>query len=150
MPPSEWIPQTQLILNSYRRLLGRELIDRSASPEVDAKRLFEAPVVVVSHGTQADPILNYGNRAALELWEMDIETLLATPSRETAERVHRDERARLLAETAAKGYIENYAGIRVSSSGKRFRILAATVWSLTDESGIPRGQAAAFRDWEPL
>ena len=30
----------------------------------------------VAHGTQEDPILSYGNRAALDLWETDLETLL--------------------------------------------------------------------------
>jgi len=32
--------------------------------------MFEAPFVLISHGTEDDPILNYGNRVALWLWQM--------------------------------------------------------------------------------
>ena len=137
----------QLLLDSFARLLGRELIPRSGSAAEQAERLFQAPFVVVSHGTQADPVLNYGNAAALALWEMTAEELCRTPSRLTAEPVHRDERARLLERTRRDGYVDDYAGIRVSKTGKRFRIEQAIVWNLTDAAGVHRGQAATFDRW---
>jgi hypothetical protein len=140
----------QLLLDSFARLLGRELISRSGSIEEQAERLFRAPFVVVSHGTEADPILNYGNAAALALWEMDFATLTQTPSRLTAEPVHRDERARLLERTRRDGYVDDYAGIRISSTGRRFRIEQAVVWNLVDAAGVHRGQAATFDRWTPL
>jgi len=140
----------QVLLDSFVRLLGRELVDRSGTAAEQAERLFHAPFVVVSHGTEADPILNYGNAAALRLWEMDWETLTRTPSRLTAEPVHRDERARLLARTRRDGYVDDYAGIRVSSTGRRFRIVQAIVWNLTDAAGGHCGQAATFDRWTPL
>ena len=140
----------QLLLDSFARLLGRELISRQGSAEAQAERLFQAPFVVVSHGTEADPILNYGNAAALALWEMDLATLTRTPSRLTAEPVHRDERARLLERTRRDGYVDDYAGIRISSTGRRFRIEQAIVWNLVDAAGIHRGQAATFDRWTPL
>ena len=140
----------QLLLDSFARLLGRELIFRQGSAEVQAERLFQAPFVVVSHGTEADPILNYGNAAALALWEMDLATLTRTPSRLTAEPVHRDERARLLERTRRDGYVDDYAGIRISSTGRRFQIEQAIVWNLVDAAGIHRGQAATFDRWTPL
>lgn len=65
-------------------------------PTPQAQALFEAPRVVVSHQTQADPVLCYGNRRALVLWEMDAPTLTSTPSRLTAEPLERAERQRLL------------------------------------------------------
>ncbi|MCA9065677.1 MAG: MEKHLA domain-containing protein, partial [Planctomycetaceae bacterium] len=68
-----WIDHTQTMLNSFRHFVGRELIDRTASPEQQAEFLFYAPFVVVSHGTEADPILNYGNQAALDLWQFELE-----------------------------------------------------------------------------
>ena len=86
------------------------------------ERLFEAPFVVVAHGQQADPIFNYANRLALELWEIDLPRLLVTPSRLTAEPVHRQERERLLEQTARQGFVDNYQGIRITASGRRFRI----------------------------
>ena len=145
-----WIAQTQLILDSFAKLLGRELIDRSGSEIEQSQRLYEANFVVVSHNTADDPILNYGNQAALNLWETDRETLLSMPSRKTAEPVHRDERAELLRRVTEDGYIDDYQGIRISATGKRFRIDQAIVWNLTDNSGQPAGQAATFSEWEML
>jgi hypothetical protein len=140
----------RVLLDSFARLLGRELMPRVGSVEEQAERLFHAPFVVVSHGTEADPVLNYGNAAALALWEMDFATLTRTPSRLTAEPVHRDERARLLERTLRDGYVDDYAGIRISSTGKRFRIEQAIVWNLVDAAGIRHGQAATFDRWTPL
>ena len=144
------IQHTQLMLDSFERYLGRSLIDRSGNSRLEAEKVFRAPLVVVSHGTQDDPILNYGNATALELWEMDFTTLTSTPSRLTAEPVHRDERARLLKRTTEDGFVDDYRGIRISRTGKRFQIHQAIVWNLLDTSGVYRGQAATFSEWDPL
>jgi hypothetical protein len=144
------VEHTRLLLDSYRRWIGRELLLPRGRPVDDARGLFEAPFVVVSHGTQPDPILNYGNRTALELWEMDLQTLLGTPSRLTAEPVHRDERARLLERTTRDGFVDDYSGIRITASGRRFRIARAIVWNLVGADGRYAGQAATFDKWEWL
>lgn len=143
-----WIAHTQVLLDSYRHWLGRELIPRTGSAIDDSRALFEAPFVVVAHGTQPDPILNYANQIALSLWEMELPVLLQTPSRLTAEPLHRDERARLLERTAKFGYVDDYAGIRISSTGRRFRIEQAVVWNLLDAAGNFAGQAATFSTWQ--
>jgi len=145
-----WIEQSRRILDSYHHWLGVDLIPRTGSASDDAAALFAAPFVVVSHGTEADPILNYGNRQALELWEMDVATLLQTPSRLTAESLHRDERARLLARTTHDGYVDDYRGIRISRTGRRFQIERAVVWNLVTEDGAHVGQAATFAEWKPV
>lgn len=145
-----WREQTQILLDSYHRWVGEQLISREGSIEDQAKALYEAPFVVVSHATQADPILNYGNEIALQLWEVDIPTLLSMPSRLTAEPMHRDERARLLERTTRDGYVNDYRGIRISRTGKRFLIEQATVWNLVDANGNRVGQAATFSSWTPL
>jgi hypothetical protein len=134
------IAHVQILLDSFARLLGRDLIPRDAPPAEQARRLFESPFVVVSHGTEADPVLNYGNATALALWEMDWATFVQTPSRLTAEPLHRDERARLLERTRRDGYVDDYAGIRISQSGRRFQIEQAIVWNLVDDAGHLRGQ----------
>lgn len=72
------------------------------------------------------------------------------PSRLSAEPVSREERARLLAEVSKNGFIDNYTGVRISRTGKRFLIEHAIVWNLLDEQGVYRGQAAMFRDWKYL
>ena len=142
--------QTQLIVRSFRKWTGRDLLPGQTTPDSLAKNLFAAPFVVVSHGTEPDPVLNYGNAAALALWEMSWEELTRTPSRLTAEVPNRAERARLLATVTAHGFIENYSGIRISKTGRRFRIRRATVWNLVSENDEPLGQAASFTDWEFL
>src|SRR6478736_4151504 len=103
----QWVQQ---VLDSYRHWLGRELIERHGEPEFQARVLFESPLVVVSHGTEADPILNYGNQTALTLLEMTWEALVKTPSRLTAEAVNRAERERMLEQARNRGYIETYEG----------------------------------------
>src|SRR5262249_13196822 len=124
-----------------------DLLSPRETPEKDAKALFESPFVVVSHGTEPDPILNYANQIALNLWEMTWEELIKTPSRLTAEPVSREERALLLAQVTQKGYIGDYQGIRISKTGRRFQIERAIVWNLLDEQGRHAGQAASFDRW---
>lgn len=138
------------MVRSMKALTGRDLLPGVTDPREIARQLYEAPFVLVSHGTQADPVLNYGNRRALELWEMTWEELTQTPSRYTAEAPNREERARLLAEVTAHGFIDNYAGVRISKNGRRFRIHQATVWNLKDAQGVRCGQAATFATWDFL
>ena len=141
------IVHTQILLRCYRRLLGQDLIARSGDASEEARRLFAAPFVVLSHDTQADPILNYGNQTALDLWEVTPEQLLALPSRLTAEPTNRDARERFLEETKRKGFVTGYRGVRISTSGRRFEIENATIWNLSDAAGQPLGQAATFASW---
>jgi hypothetical protein len=140
----------QLLLDSFRRWLGRELIERKGSPDEQAKALYRAPFVVVSHGMEADPILNYGNKAALELWGLDWERFTKTPSRLTAEPVNQTERARMLARAREKGFIDDYRGVRISGTGRRFLVERAIVWNVVDGAGTQQGQAATFSRWSFL
>ena len=144
------IAHSATLVRSFRRFTGRDLLPGLFNPLGLSKNLFNAPFVLVSHGTEADPVLNYGNRAALNLWEMSWEELTRTPSRLTAEMPEREERARLLSAVTERGFIDDYSGIRISKSGRRFRIAKATVWNLITERGEPCGQAATFDRWEFL
>jgi len=140
----------QLLLDSYRHWTGRELLERRGSPEEQARALFAAPFVVVSHGTEADPILNYGNRIAMELFELDWTQLTRMPSRRTAEPLNQAERERMLAQAAARGYIDDYKGVRVSATGRRFLVENALVWNVVDRTHKLHGQAATFARWSVL
>lgn len=145
----EIVAWTQIILDSYRRLVGKDLIiDRSMSPLDQAHALNQASFVVVSHGTETDPILNYGNQIALSLWEMSWEELTSTPSRLTAEPVNQEIRRQMLLQVASQGFIDNYQGVRISKNGHRFMIDRAIVWNLTDPAGNYCGQAATFDQWQ--
>ena len=140
--------QTARIERSLKHWTGRELLPGISDPVERAQKVFEASFVLVSHDMEADPILNYGNAAALALWEMSWEELTRTPSRLTAETPNREERARLLDAVTKRGFIDDYSGVRISKSGRRFRISRATVWNLNSENGEPCGQAAMFDKWE--
>ena len=137
----------QLLLDSYRHWLGKELIERDGTLDEQAQRLFKCPCIVVSHGLQDDPVLNYGNREALMLWEMDWPQLTSTPSRLTAEPINQAERAEMLRRAESHGYIDDYRGIRISKTGKRFLVEDAIVWNVVDAQGVKHGQAATFSRW---
>jgi hypothetical protein len=140
----------ELMLDSLQRWTGKKLFPDAINDEERAKRLFFAPFALVSHNMAADPIFNYANRTALALFEMSWEEFTGLPSRLSAEPMHRDERARLMAEVARNGYIANYGGIRISKSGRRFRIEDALIWNLLDQTGQVCGQAALFERWRFL
>jgi hypothetical protein len=144
------IAHTACLARSLKHWTGRALWHDITQPAELAQKVFEAQFVLVSHGTESDPILNYGNAAALMLWEMSWEELTRTPSRLTAEAPNREERARLLAAVTQHGFIDDYSGVRISKTGRRFRIAQATVWNLVAEDGQPCGQAAMFARWEFL
>jgi len=144
---AEIIRWSQILTNSYQQILCQELIDTNQTPEELSKALFNAPFAVVSHGVQIDPIFNYGNQTALQLWSITWDKFIKTPSRLSAEAENRAIRSAMLNQAATIGYIDNYQGVRISTTGARFAIEQAIIWNLTDESGQKCGQAATFSNW---
>jgi hypothetical protein len=135
----------RLIVDSYRRLTGRDLLDEvPGDDEALRLALWEAPRAIVAHGTEADPIFFYGNRLALELFEMSFEEFSSLPSRFSAEPLAREARAGLLEKVTRQGYVDGYSGMRIAKSGRRFMISDGTVWNLVDGAGVLHGQAATF------
>lgn len=139
-----------LLRDSYRHWTGASLLPPSLDPLAAVRALDEVPFAVVSHGTQPDPIFNYGNRLALSLFEMDWNEFTRLPSRLSAEAADQAERRQLLAQVSAQGYSDDYCGIRIAKTGRRFLIRAATIWNLVDGDGGYHGQAAVIRAWEDL
>src|SRR3569623_3311603 len=82
-----------LIAESHSRLTGRELATAS-------EELWMLPAGVVAHGTEADPVFFYGNRAALTLFEFPAREFVALPSRLPAEAEALEARAVLMARVA--------------------------------------------------
>jgi len=138
---------SQRLLHSYQHWTGTSLLNVSGTSEEIAQALFEAPFVLVSHGTQADPIFNYGNRKALQLWELTWEEFTKMPSRKSAEKIVQEERDRLLAEAASKGF-SNFSGVRITSTGKRFQIEDGILWNLIDEQNQRCGQASVLSKYK--
>ena len=145
----EVIRWSQIMTDSYRQLLGQNLIEIESgkTPEQLAEALFHAPFVLVSHNAQANPIYNYANQTALQLWSLSWSQFTQTPSAATTEPDARSDRQKMLQQAQEQGYIDNYQGIRIASNGQKFRIEQVKLWNLTDESGRRCGQAATFPCW---
>lgn len=143
----EW---SQLLLDSYCHWTGTELIERAGGLKQQARALFEASFVVVSHGGESDPLLNYGNRTALDLWELSWDQFIKMPSRLTAEADNRAERGKMLERAKLNGYFGGYRGVRISSTGRRFLVEQAVIWNVIDFAGSPIGQAATFSRWSNM
>jgi len=136
-----------LIAESFARLIGRPLVPNDTDL---AESLWRAPFVIVAHGTEPNPIFFFGNKIALDLFETSPADFIAMPSRLSAEEDLRSEREKLLARVARDDYIDDYSGVRISATGRRFRIQDAIVWNLMDGFGRLHGQAATFGNWNPL
>ena len=147
---SQVIDWSQILLDSFNHFLGYQLIPRNLNKQDQSQALFEAPFAVVSHGIQEDPIFNYGNEIALQLWSMTWAEFTRTPSRLSAEPINREERQAMLQQAKQQGYIDNYRGVRISSTGTRFLMEKAIVWNLIHSSETKCGQAATFAHWTML
>ena len=98
------------LMASLRHWTGRNLLDVDSPAAEQARQLFHAPFVVLSHNQTSDPILNYANLVGLRLFELSWDELICLPSRRTAEPVHQDERARLLESGDAPGIYRQLPG----------------------------------------
>ena len=147
LPPSDFVPdeRLRLIVESYHRITGKVLIE-DAPDDLAALSLalWQAPRAIVAHGTEDDPVFFYGNRLALQLFEMDFAAFTRLLSRCSAEPLAQESREKALAKVTQQGFVDGYSGARIASSGKRFMIADGTVWNLVDEQGKHQGQAAVF------
>jgi MEKHLA domain len=139
-----------IVLENLHRWTGRDLIqDYGFSLATLGAQVFDADFYLLSHNIDPDPILNYGNRRVLELWEISWAELTRMHSRETAKSSDRASRSTLMQQVAAQNYVSGYSGVRVSKTGREFRILDVTIWNLFTRDGHPYGQAAWFKHYEP-
>ena len=136
-----------LIAGNYARIVGKPLV----SAGQNAWWLYNyAPFAVLVHDTGPDPRFIYANHAAQGRFEYSWSEFTALPSRLSAEAAERAERQALLDAVRRDGFAEGYRGIRISKSGRRFRIEDGIVWQLIDVDGALRGEAATFSSWRDL
>lgn len=141
--PHEFLlQQVALLRASYLHWTGMHLVEPGLDAAAAVAALQCAPFAVVSHGTEADPIFNYANRRALELFEMDWDSFTRLPSRLSAPAANQEKRGAALDQVSRLGCIQGYAGLRIASSGRCFRIGDTTIWNLLDADGRCLGQAA--------
>lgn len=140
--------QADLICLSYEKLLNETLLKHIRPDESGAEALFYAPFAVLSHTTDADPLFNYANLKALELFEFDWDEMIGMPSRYSAGENTQAERDRLLKEVGRHGFIRHYQGVRLTKSRRKFLIQDSVVWNLIDDQGGYAGQAACLNAWK--
>jgi len=134
----------RLLASSYNRLTGKELLNVEYAHEDIPRALFDASFGLVSHNTDPIPRFNYANQSALDAFELEWPEFVRLASRDSAEPANQSERELLMREVKRDGFIDNYRGVRISSSGRRFWIEGATIWNVVDEVGDYWGQAAVF------
>jgi MEKHLA domain len=136
-----------IICQSYRKLLGVNLVEADGDYGSISQALFYAPFAVLSHTADADPLFNYVNLKALELFEFSWDEFIGLPSRLSAAPACQSDRDKLLKAVGQYGFIKDYQGIRIARTGKKFMIKDAVVWNLLDDEGRFVGQAACLKDW---
>ena len=137
-----------ILAESFYKFTKKNLIDKQQG-DINIENLYNAPFAILSHGIEKVPIFNFGNKVVLELFEYKWDNFIKIPSHKSAEPIERKEREMFLQKVSSKGFVNNYSGIRISSSGKRFFIKNAFVWNLYKNDQY-YGQAAKFDNWQFL
>ena len=97
----------------------------------------ETPVIEVIKLMQ-----KWGNSCSLATNENN-----SAASSTSTEPINREARQAMLQQAKTQGYIDNYSGVRISKTGRRFFIETAIIWNLLDPKGNRCGQAATFSHW---
>jgi hypothetical protein len=140
-----------IVLENLLQITGVDLIQEYGfSLDNLGVQILDADFYLLSHDCGADPLLNYGNRRVLELWEISWAELTQMHSRETAKSSDRASRSAVMQQVAAQNYVTGYSGVRISKTGREFRILDVTIWNLFTRDGQAYGQAAWFKNYESI
>lgn len=128
----------------------RPLFEEEVEISDVAALLWNAPFAILAHNNSDDPTFEYGNKAALDLFECDWNELIGTPSRESAapDKEIQEDRSALLTQALENGYVDDYEGWRRSFKGKPFKVSNATIFSIESPDGAAVGQGAVLRLWE--
>lgn len=99
---------------------------------------------ILSHGTQQDPIYNYGNWAALTLFDYSLEELCQTPSRYSTVESLMDDREKLIQQINDVGYGTISDAVRQTTNGSLFVIQKIWIWHVYHPDGRRIGLAALY------
>ena len=139
------------VADAFVRVTGKNLItEATLDPMALGKSAWAGDFALLTHRGDERATLNYGNRFALGLWEMDWSSFIATPSGDTAPHNASTARDLLMEKVSKDNFVTGYEGERISRSGRRFLIEDVTVWRLLDEQGQSFGMAAFFRRFRYL
>ncbi|HEV2378112.1 MAG TPA: MEKHLA domain-containing protein [Streptosporangiaceae bacterium] len=139
-PPEVWF--SELLIESYQRIVGAPLVPDGLGGADAARWLYESPVCLLAQDTSPDPCFVYANAAAQKCFEYSWDEFVGMPSRLSAEVANQQERQEFLNSVLEVGFARGYRGARIAKSGRRFWVEDVTVWNLVDTGGTLHGQAA--------
>jgi hypothetical protein len=136
-----------ILATSYATVAGEPLVPAGMPDAEAATWLYEAPFALLAQDTSPDPLFVYANLTAQERFEYNWDEFVGLPSRLSAGGLAREERRVFMDAVRLRGYAEDYRGLRITKSGRRFWIEDTTVWNVISlQSGLV-GQAALIRRW---
>jgi MEKHLA domain len=102
--------------------------------------------VLITHGTESDPIYNFANRAALTAFWRSYSSMIQLPSARSVVLQSKDEsrRIQLMKSVTENNYVENATGVRIRDDGRFVKLVDAVVWNCFDDDDTYIGQAAFF------
>ena len=149
----------RLVDNSLRLWTGKGVLERMGMTTVDADQrddqngdyeqvYLNDRYVLITHGTEDDPIYNFANRAALAAFWRPWDDMVRLPSSQSVvlRSVDASKRIELMKSVTDNNYVENATGIRVRDDGKFIQLVDAVVWNIVDDDDDRTyiGQAAFF------
>lgn len=145
------ISHVTLLDRSLKRLTGQGIFDRIGVKPSSPKGIYNTVClnerfVLISHGTESNPIYNFGNVAALQAFARSWDDI-KIPSAESVVLRSQDEvlRKELMRKVTENGFVEGASGIRVRGDGKFIKLVDAVVWNCYDaDDSTYIGQAAFF------
>ena len=132
---------------SYATVVGEPLVPEGMPDTEAATWLYEAPFALLAQDTSPDPLFVYANLTAQERFEYNWDEFAGLPSRLSAGGQAREERRLFMEAVRLRGYANDYRGLRIAKSGRRFWIEDATVWNVISLQFGLVGQAALIRRW---
>lgn len=147
LPITPDVSFSDLLISSYRKVVGTPLVPYEMSGADGAEWLYQAPFGLLAQDTSLDARFVYANLAAQRRFEYSWQEFMGMPSRLSAEPQNQDQRQAFMHSVLEQGYVSGYQGRRIAKSGRRFLIRDVTVWNVVDDDGALRGQAALIRRW---
>ena len=101
--------------------------------------------VILSHGTEESPLLNYGTRAALNLLDCEWDEFVSLEWSDCLLASAATDLRAVAAAVDEDGYKDGIALECVSTYGQRFVVRDALAWRVDLEDGTPAGRALMFK-----
>lgn len=139
--PDEWL---RCVSDSLEQYYGKSLYDELSVSGPGAIHNNER-YVVISHGTQDDPVYNYGNKAGLLFFGYPEHEFVQLPSRYSAPSgALRQDRSQIVQHVLDHGWTIIDEAIRQNKARESFRVRRILYFNVNDDDGKRIGQAATF------